>query len=34
MTVYSIIALFRLGDWIGPTRSPVGARQQQLSLPF
>ena len=34
MSLYSIIALFRLGDWIGPTRRPVGARQQQLSLPL
>ena len=33
-TAYSIIALFRLGDWIGPTRRPVGARQKQLSLPL
>ena len=33
-TVYSIVALFRLGDWIGPTRRPVGERQQQLRLPF
>ena len=34
MTAYSIIALFRLGDWIGPTRRPVGQRPQQLSLPL
>jgi len=34
MTAYSIVALFRLGDWTGPTRRPVGARQQQLSLPL
>ena len=34
MAVFTAIALFRLGDWTGPTRQPVGARQQQLSLPF
>jgi hypothetical protein len=34
MTTYSIIALFRLGDWIGPTRGPAGMRQPQLNLPF
>jgi hypothetical protein len=34
MTMYCLIALFRLGDWIGPTRRPVGQRPQQLSLPI
>jgi hypothetical protein len=34
MAVFTAIALFRLGDWIGPTRRPVGERQNQLSLPF
>lgn len=34
MVVFTLVALFRLGDWIGPTRRPVGARQQQLSLPL
>jgi hypothetical protein len=34
MAVFTIIALFRLGDWIGPTRRPVGVRPQQLSLPI
>ena len=34
MAVFTVIALFRLGDWIGPTRRPVGVRPQQLSLPI
>jgi hypothetical protein len=34
MTVFTLIALFRLGDWIGPTRRPIGLRPQQLSLPI
>jgi hypothetical protein len=34
MAVFTMIALFRLGDWIGPTRRPIGARPQQLSLPI
>ena len=34
MAVYTTIALFRLGDWIGPTRRPIGVRPQQLSLPI
>ena len=34
MTVFSIIALFRLGDWIGPTRRPVGEQSLQLHLPL
>lgn len=34
MAVFTLIALFRLGDWIGPTRRPVGERQLQLSLPL
>ncbi|MEA3059834.1 MAG: hypothetical protein QOE50_1246 [Sphingomonadales bacterium] len=34
MAVFTVIALFRLGDWIGPTRRPVGASPQQLSLPI
>ena len=34
MTLYTAIACFRLGDWIGPTRRPVAARQRQLSLPL
>jgi len=34
MAVFTVIALFRLGDWIGPTRRPVGVREQQLSLPI
>lgn len=34
MVVFTLVALFRLGDWIGPTRRPVGVRQQQLSLPL
>lgn len=32
MAAYTLAALFRLGDWIGPTRRPVGVRTQQLSL--
>ena len=34
MSLYTTIACFRLGDWIGPTRRPIGERQSQLSLPF
>jgi hypothetical protein len=34
MAVFTVIALFRLGDWIGPTRRPLGVRPQQLSLPI
>jgi hypothetical protein len=34
MTVFSLIALFRLGDWIGPSRRPVGVRPAQLQLPI
>jgi len=34
MALFTMIALFRLGDWIGPTRRPVGLQQQQLSLPI
>jgi len=34
MTMYTIVALLRLGDWIGPTRRPVGLRPTQLSLPI
>ena len=34
MAVFTLIALFRLGDWIGPTRRPIGERQLQLSLPL
>ena len=34
MAVFTLIALLRLGEWIGPTRRPIGARQPQLNLPF
>lgn len=34
IVTYTIIALLRLGDWIGPTRRPVGERPPQLSLPL
>jgi hypothetical protein len=34
MAVFTMIALFRLGDWIGPTRRPVGVQPRQLSLPI
>lgn len=32
MAVFTLIALLRLGDWIGPTRRAVWARQEQLTL--
>jgi hypothetical protein len=34
MSLFTMIACFRLGDWIGPTRRPVGVRGKQLSLPI
>ncbi|MFL6727673.1 MAG: hypothetical protein ACJ8FS_14330 [Sphingomicrobium sp.] len=34
MAVFTLIALLRLGDWIGPTRRPIGTRPGQLSLPI
>jgi|SRR3954447_13698628 hypothetical protein len=34
MATFTALALFRLGDWIGPTRRPVGLRLKQLSLPI
>jgi hypothetical protein len=34
IAVFTMIALFRLGDWIGPTRRPLGLRERQLSLPL
>jgi uncharacterized YccA/Bax inhibitor family protein len=34
LAVFTLIALFRLGDWIGPSRRPIGFRAQQLSLPI
>lgn len=34
MAIFTLIALLRLGDWIGPTRRPFGAVRQQLELPL
>lgn len=34
MLVFTFIALLRLGDWIGPTRRPLGQTPAQLSLPI
>ena len=33
MAVFTLIALLRLGDWIGPTRRTLGC-SKQLSLPL
>jgi hypothetical protein len=34
MAVFTLIALFRLGDWTGPSRRPIGERPKQLSFPI
>jgi hypothetical protein len=34
MAVFTLIALLRLGDWIGPTKRPLGLPGAQLPLPL
>ena len=34
MVVYGAIAVLRLGDYLGPTRRPLGQKPAQLSLSF
>ena len=34
MAVFTLIALLRLGDWIGPSKRPLRLRGTQLALPL